>query len=284
MNYFTQGVCSAGLARWRGGMESETREKSSWLPLALGLGSVVALGLWGVYAGPHSAAMLRQSVERAGAEALAVGGNSFARVEVRDGVAVVLGAAPDAAAREAAFAAVSAALARAQGLPGVIATIEDRMVIDADKDPPARAAAPEASPVASIAPEEASPGPDAADCEEAFQRTIEGRSISFTSGGAAIAAESHPLLDELAAVALRCAAYVITVEGHTDPRGDAASNKALSQRRAQAVVDYLVSKGAPADALSAQGFGEERLLDESGTPEGLARNRRTEFKVAARPS
>jgi outer membrane protein OmpA-like peptidoglycan-associated protein len=50
------------------------------------------------------------------------------------------------------------------------------------------------------------------------------------------------------------------------------------------VVDYLVGKGAPADALTAKGLGEEQVLDTSETPEGHARNRRTEFKVAARPS
>jgi outer membrane protein OmpA-like peptidoglycan-associated protein len=262
-------------------MASDTPNRNPWLALIAGAVCLALLGLWGIYAGPHSAAALRKDVESKAANALAVGGNGFAVVTVEDGMAVLSGVAPSAAARDAALAAVTVALQDVLGLPGVIAGVEDRLVIVEAQ----AAVAPPAPPPADGMQEAAlPPGPDADECEEAFQRTIEGRSIGFVTGGADILAESHPLLDELAAVAQRCAAYVMTVEGHTDVRGDAASNKALSQRRAQAVVDYLVGKGAPADALTAKGLGEEQVLDTSETPEGHARNRRTEFKVAARPS
>lgn len=72
---------------------------------------------------------------------------------------------------------------------------------------------------------------------------------------------------------------VVELSGHTDSRGSDAYNKDLSQRRAQAVVDYLVKKGIKADRLIAKGYGEERPIDTNDTDEGRAHNRRTEFTI-----
>jgi outer membrane protein OmpA-like peptidoglycan-associated protein len=65
------------------------------------------------------------------------------------------------------------------------------------------------------------------------------------------------------------------VNGYTDASGSPASNRALSQRRAQAVVDFLVSKGANRAQLEAHGYGSDKLLDPSN-PSSMA-NRRVEF-------
>ncbi|GAC1407404.1 MAG: hypothetical protein NVSMB69_07760 [Novosphingobium sp.] len=65
------------------------------------------------------------------------------------------------------------------------------------------------------------------------------------------------------------------VNGYTDASGNPASNRALSQRRAQAVVDFLVSKGANRAQLEAHGYGSDKLLDPSN-PSSMA-NRRVEF-------
>jgi outer membrane protein OmpA-like peptidoglycan-associated protein len=71
----------------------------------------------------------------------------------------------------------------------------------------------------------------------------------------------------------------IVVEGHTDTQGAAAMNQELSQHRAQAVRDYLVTRGVAADRISAVGFGMTRSIADNGSPEGRANNRRVEIVV-----
>lgn len=71
----------------------------------------------------------------------------------------------------------------------------------------------------------------------------------------------------------------IVVEGHTDSQGQAEYNQDLSQRRAQAVRDYLVTRGIAADRVVAQGFGPTRTIADNKSPEGRANNRRVEIVV-----
>jgi outer membrane protein OmpA-like peptidoglycan-associated protein len=71
----------------------------------------------------------------------------------------------------------------------------------------------------------------------------------------------------------------IVVEGHTDSQGGATYNQDLSQRRAQAVRDYLVSRGIAADRVTSQGFGPSRSIAENTSAEGRANNRRVEIVV-----
>jgi len=71
----------------------------------------------------------------------------------------------------------------------------------------------------------------------------------------------------------------IVVEGHTDSQGSAASNQGLSDRRAQSVVSYLVSRGVPADQIRAEGLGPTRPIADNGSAEGRANNRRVEIIV-----
>ncbi|HXN30285.1 MAG TPA: OmpA family protein [Polyangiaceae bacterium] len=71
----------------------------------------------------------------------------------------------------------------------------------------------------------------------------------------------------------------ITVEGHTDSQGLASYNQELSQRRAQSVRDYLVSRGISADRVTAQGFGLTRPIADNASAEGRANNRRVEIVV-----
>jgi outer membrane protein OmpA-like peptidoglycan-associated protein/tetratricopeptide (TPR) repeat protein len=74
----------------------------------------------------------------------------------------------------------------------------------------------------------------------------------------------------------------IQISGHTDNVGKPADNLALSNNRAKAVVNYLISKGIAADRLSYKGFGESQPVADNSTEEGRARNRRTELKVISR--
>jgi outer membrane protein OmpA-like peptidoglycan-associated protein len=76
----------------------------------------------------------------------------------------------------------------------------------------------------------------------------------------------------------------IVVEGHTDSQGSAAYNQELSQRRAQAVRDYLVTRGIAADRVTSQGFGLSRPIADNASPEGRANNRRVEIVVQPPPS
>ena len=74
----------------------------------------------------------------------------------------------------------------------------------------------------------------------------------------------------------------IVVEGYTDSQGGAGYNQELSQRRAQSVRDYLVSRGIAADRVTAQGFGLSRPIGDNASAEGRANNRRVEIVVQPR--
>jgi outer membrane protein OmpA-like peptidoglycan-associated protein len=69
------------------------------------------------------------------------------------------------------------------------------------------------------------------------------------------------------------------IEGHTDSDGKASSNLALSNQRANAVMNYFVSNGISSSRLSAQGFGEDYPVDTNSTRAGKANNRRVVVKV-----
>jgi OOP family OmpA-OmpF porin len=74
---------------------------------------------------------------------------------------------------------------------------------------------------------------------------------------------------------------LLRVEGHTDSDGDPASNQALSEGRAQAVVDWLVAHGIARERLHPVGCAARDPLFPNDTPEHKARNRRTEFDIEA---
>jgi len=71
----------------------------------------------------------------------------------------------------------------------------------------------------------------------------------------------------------------MVVEGHTDSQGKDAYNQSLSQRRAEAVRSYLVSRGIPADTIQAVGKGEVEPIADNKTAEGRANNRRVEIEI-----
>ena len=72
----------------------------------------------------------------------------------------------------------------------------------------------------------------------------------------------------------------IVVNGYTDSQGTAAYNQDLSQRRAQSVRDYLVTKGIASDRITAVGYGLKDPIADNATPEGRANNRRVEIVVS----
>ncbi len=109
-------------------------------------------------------------------------------------------------------------------------------------------------------------------------------SVLFSSGAAVIHKQSLPLLDELAAVLKgRPDLSSVTVEGHTDDRGGHAYNQELSERRAKAVVDYLVHKGIQPARLASRGYGYDKPIASNADALGRARNRRVEFRIERKP-
>ncbi len=105
--------------------------------------------------------------------------------------------------------------------------------------------------------------------------------IQFATSSDEILGDSLPTLDQAAEILASADYNQLEVQGYTDVRGDDAFNLALSQDRAQAVVDYLVGKGIAADSLVAKGYGETTQFDPEGadsdSDEALAANRRIEF-------
>jgi outer membrane protein OmpA-like peptidoglycan-associated protein len=71
----------------------------------------------------------------------------------------------------------------------------------------------------------------------------------------------------------------VQVQGHTDNRGDSAQNLALSQQRAEAVVQWLVNAGVDAGRLEAKGFGDARPIVPNLTPGNRSQNRRVQFII-----
>lgn len=99
---------------------------------------------------------------------------------------------------------------------------------------------------------------------------FEVKSFDLTAAGRA-------LLDEVAAALEGAPEVRVLVEGHTDDRGSESENQTLSERRAEAVVAYLVSKGLAAERFDTIGYGESQPIESNNTADGRARNRRIEF-------
>src|SRR5258705_10118036 len=120
---------------------------------------------------------------------------------------------------------------------------------------------------------------DATVCQQLFSELLGKARIRFESGKADIVADSAGLLDRLIETALRCPTANIEISGHTDTDGDEAANQGLSEKRAQAVADYLVKAGLPANRFSAIGYGSTQPIAGDDTDQGKAQNRRIDFVV-----
>ncbi len=104
--------------------------------------------------------------------------------------------------------------------------------------------------------------------------------ILFDTGSATIRPESTPTLQDLARTLQQHGDLRLSIEGHTDSVGSADANQRLSEQRAQAVVDYLVSRESISrDRLQAVGKGQSEPVADNGTAEGRQTNRRVELVV-----
>jgi outer membrane protein OmpA-like peptidoglycan-associated protein len=105
------------------------------------------------------------------------------------------------------------------------------------------------------------------------------KNIFFDVNKFVLKPESRAELDKLVQLMTENPTLKIEIGGHTDSIGKAPDNLKLSQNRAKAVVDYLISKKIPAIRLSSKGFGSTKPVALNKTEEGRAMNRRTEMKV-----
>ncbi|MGQ9860486.1 MAG: OmpA family protein [Thiobacillaceae bacterium] len=109
--------------------------------------------------------------------------------------------------------------------------------------------------------------------------TIQLKGVNFDNDSAAIRADARPILDEAVAVLKRYPQLKVEVAGHTDDRGSDDHNLDLSQRRAQAIVDYFVQMGVDAARLVPKGYGESAPVADNTTAAGRADNRRVELRI-----
>ena len=106
--------------------------------------------------------------------------------------------------------------------------------------------------------------------------------VHFATAKFRVLPDSFPLLNQVVQVLGDFPKMRISIEGHTDNVGKEVTNMRLSQRRAEAVRDYLVSKGVSPDRLEAVGYGPTKPIASNKTAKGKAKNRRTEFRIIAR--
>ncbi|MGO9290755.1 MAG: OmpA family protein [Polyangia bacterium] len=110
-----------------------------------------------------------------------------------------------------------------------------------------------------------------------FTGVIEG--INFKTGSADILPGSYVMLDRAVKVLQDYPEVNLEISGHTDNRGKADYNRDLSQRRADAVKTYFVTRGIASQRLQSIGYGPTRPIADNKTQSGRATNRRTEFRL-----
>lgn len=108
-------------------------------------------------------------------------------------------------------------------------------------------------------------------------------SVLFASGRAELTPEAQQKLGLVAdTIVPQAQNHDITVEGHTDSKGTPESNQVLSESRARAVMDFLISRGVPPQSITSVGIGQSRPMADNSTAEGRANNRRVEIIVKPR--
>jgi len=107
--------------------------------------------------------------------------------------------------------------------------------------------------------------------------------IFFDTNKATIKQESVPTLDQVVATMHNDRKIgLVEIGVHSDARGNDDYNRELSQKRADAIRDYLIAKGVDANRLRAKGYGETKPIDKRANAAAWAKNRRTELLILQR--
>jgi OOP family OmpA-OmpF porin len=221
--------------------------------------------------------------------------------EMKDAVLVISGMAEDEAAAEASRKALRAVLPATIKLSDQIRVKEPPppppppavVAPPVPSGPPMKEAEPAAPPgkadaiaaqtpntTGSIPPPAASAAEvQAKACEQHLRELAGAGQIRFHIASAELETASFETLDKLAQAAKACPGTRIEVAGHASSEGNAELNQALSLRRAQSVVAYLVQAGVETTQLEPVGYGSNRPVAPNDSDENLAKNRRIEFAV-----
>lgn len=115
--------------------------------------------------------------------------------------------------------------------------------------------------------------------QKELNKAIAIKNIEFKTNSSILKKGSFIILNKVLAILKEYPSSVVAIEGFTDSRGNVEHNKELSQKRADAVKNYLVKNGISKSRLSAHGFGIANPIADNNTPEGRRKNRRVEFKL-----
>ncbi len=103
--------------------------------------------------------------------------------------------------------------------------------------------------------------------------------ISFAPGSAEIDSEGLKIIGKIAAILRKCPEFKMEIAGHTDSQGREEMNQALSQSRAQAVLNALMARRVLTGSITAKGYGESAPISSNDTEAGRENNRRIEFTL-----
>ncbi len=129
--------------------------------------------------------------------------------------------------------------------------------------------------------DQALPGADVERVGEGIHLTLKEDSVLFDTGKASLTAKAKANLDKLLPVFNEYSDTNIEIFGYTDNTGSPEFNLTLSQKRAESVKNYLISKGLVASRFKTTGLGIEQPIATNDTPEGRSQNRRVEFAITA---
>lgn len=113
--------------------------------------------------------------------------------------------------------------------------------------------------------------------QEVLEKAIQ--AVEFDTGKDRLKRASTKVLDQIVPILKKYPKYNLAIIGHTDNRGKADQNMRLSQNRARACMNYLISKGIAANRLIARGKGDTQPIASNDTVEGRSKNRRVEFNL-----
>jgi outer membrane protein OmpA-like peptidoglycan-associated protein len=248
------------------------RDPPLWPFLWRGLLPLAALVLVALYAlGPFARNAIQGTVEREVREQLNAGGFGWVGIAVSGQNVKLAGVEPASG-----DGARALQLARSATCPTWLGRHTCAVSVSGQFLPPV---------AAEVAPAAVAPAPRATEvpapvtrqgCESSLASILAGEQIQFAPGSAKIDPKSTALLDQLAHEVKACPGN-IRIEGYTDTVGRGRLNRRLSDERAAAVRQALITRGVPARRLTAKGYGARRPIADNTTETGRARNRRIEF-------